>query len=447
MILDKYNVAVPRYTSFPTVPYWQKTLPQVEDWKSSVRAAILDEESISLYIHLPFCESLCTYCGCNKRITKNHSVEAPYIQAVLKEWELYKAIFPIQPVIKEIHLGGGTPTFFSPDQLEVLINGITKGMNISEDHEFSFEAHPFSTTEEHMSRLAKLGFNRISIGVQDFGEEILKIINRHQTTEQVENVVKWARKYNYQSVNFDLIFGLPLQTPQHIKTNMAYVKALRPERIAFYSYAHVPWISPSQRAYSEADLPKGKEKRALYELGKEMLEEAAYVEIGLDHFALKRDDLYQAWNEKQLHRNFMGYTPQYTRLSIALGASSIGDSWNMYVQNEKKIEIYKERVLSGAFPIIKGHELTLEEQIIRKQILNLMCHNETTWGTQERALGEFPMILSRLRTLEEDGLVTLEENGVKVTNLGRPYIRNICNAFDLPYWQKQPKKELFSQAV
>ena len=447
MNIKKYNIPVPRYTSYPTVPYWQSPSPTSANWKNAVINAMEITPALSLYIHLPFCESLCTYCGCNKRITKNHAVEHPYIQSVLKEWELYKRIFPKTPIIKEIHLGGGTPTFFSPQSLELLVKGILKGMQIPESHEFSFEAHPSSTTTEHLSTLSKLGFNRLSIGVQDFAPEILKIINRHQTTEQVERVVHSARAYGYDSINFDLIFGLPLQTKKHIRQTIQKVSELQPERIAFYSYAHVPWISPSQRAYSEADLPQGEDKRALYELGKELLEEFGYHEIGLDHFALAKDELYQAWEKGRLHRNFMGYTAQYTRLSIALGVSAISDSWDCYIQNEKKVERYQEQIEQGQFPIIKGHELSKEDQFFRQHILNIMCQNKTSWTLEDLKRGSFKAALTRLEALETDGLIDLHTFNLRVTESGRPFLRNICQQLDNRYWAKQPKKQVFSQAI
>jgi len=446
-LLDKYNVAAPRYTSYPTVPYWQSEKPSETEWIQAVQDAANDENAVSLYIHLPFCESLCTYCGCNKRITKQHAVEHPYIEAVLQEWQLYLDILPEKPMLKEIHLGGGTPTFFSPQNLSYLIESILATAEIAPDHEFGFEAHPNSTTDEHLQTLYGLGFRRISIGVQDFDNDILKIINRQQSYEEVERVTLTARQMGYTSINYDLIFGLPLQTPENMLDNIQKVRHLRPDRIAFYSYAHVPWIKPSQRAYSEADLPNGEEKRTLYELGCELLEAAGYVEIGMDHFALKSDSLHQAAENGTLHRNFMGYTPHYTRLSIALGASSIGDTWTAYMQNEKHIEAYQEIVQSGHFPIIKGHLLTEEDQILRQHILNIMCHYETHWQNEEQTCATFYDGLERLIPLVEDGLVEIEPFQLRVTEAGRPFLRNICMALDARYWRKKPEGALFSQVV
>jgi len=446
-LLEKYNVPAPRYTSYPTVPYWQKEKPDAIAWQTRVVNAFAENNEISLYIHLPFCEALCTYCGCNKRITKNHAVETPYIKAVLQEWQLYLDLLPEKPVLRELHLGGGTPTFFSPESLDYLLSNILAGVDLAEEYEFGFEAHPGSTSRAHLETLFNLGFTRLSIGVQDFAPEIMHIINRHQTQEQVVEVTQMAREIGYQSINYDLIFGLPLQTPEHIRTNMALLAELRPERLAFYSYAHVPWIKPSQRAYSEEDLPKGAEKRALYELGRELLEEIGYREIGMDHFALPGDSLYEALETGTMHRNFMGYTPFYTRLNLALGVSSISDSWDAYVQNEKHIETYQEIVARGEFPIIKGHLLSEEDQVLRQHILNIMCRFETAWPCPEQCA---PALFEGLERLEEplhDGLVTIDGHRLHVTEKGWPFIRNICLALDARYWAKRPEGKLFSQVV
>jgi len=326
-----------------------------------------------------------------------------------------------------------------------LLSGIFKKAIIPDEHSFSFEAHPSSTSKEHLSTLFKLGFNRISIGVQDFEQEILKIINRHQTLEQVENVVRWSRAIGYKSINFDLILGLPLQTPEHIITTMKHVENLQPDRIAFYSYAHVPWVSPSQRAYSVDDLPLGEDKRSLYDLGKSILTELGYFEIGLDHFAKEDDDLYQALEQGTLHRNFMGYTPFQTDLMIGLGASSISDSGTAFVQNEKKIETYQAQITEGEIPVFKGHLLTDEDVFYRKHITSLMCLHQTQWDSEEFILME--KVLPRLAEMEYDGMLEISDCKMIVTEKGKPFIRNICMAFDERLWKKKPEAELFSQVV
>ncbi len=446
-LLKKYNIAAPRYTSYPTVPYWQKEKPSEQAWIKTAQKAFENSREISLYIHLPYCENLCTYCGCNKRITKNHKVETPYIQTVLKEWDLYLQKLPHQPIIRELHLGGGTPTFFSPASLDLLLKGIFRGAEKAEQHNFSFEAHPSSTTLKHLELLKSHGFNRISVGVQDFDDKILKAINRKQTYRQVEKVVVDAQALGYNSLNFDLIFGLPFQTTANIRVNMKKLEYLRPDRIAFYSYAHVPWLYPGQRAYSESDLPKGEEKRGLYNLGKTLLLEMGYEEIGFDHFALPIESLAIAQKEGHLHRNFMGYTPFNTQLNIALGVSAISDSWTGFVQNEKKIEDYQARVHKGELPFFRGHLLNQEDQVLRKHILNLICQFETDWMDESDRCEGLYVAFDRLEELEKDGLIERAPFQIKVTEKGKPFIRNICLAIDTHYWAKQPKGQLFSQVV
>ncbi len=333
-LLEKYNVPSPRYTSYPTVPLW-KNPPEEEEWKKMVGRTFRESnqrDGISLYIHLPFCESLCTFCGCNKRITKNHQRELPYIETLLQEWNLYLQIFPEKPKIKEIHLGGGTPTFFQAENLHRLLEGILTTCEVTRNHEFSLEAHPNVTTPEQLETLYKLGFRRLSLGVQDFDPLVQKMINRIQSFETVASVSKAAREIGYTSLNFDLVYGLPFQKKQSIIGTMDKVSQLRPERIAFYSYAHVPWKSKGQRRYTEEDLPSSAVKRDLYELGRKILEKDGYSEIGMDHFSLPQDNLYQATQEKTLHRNFMGYTTSQTKLLLALGMSSISDTWDAYIQ-------------------------------------------------------------------------------------------------------------------
>ncbi|MGF1533140.1 MAG: oxygen-independent coproporphyrinogen III oxidase [Bernardetiaceae bacterium] len=446
-LLRKYDIPVPRYTSYPTVPYWQTAPPSAEEWSDSVHASFSRNPEISLYIHLPFCERLCTYCGCNKRITKRHEVEIPYIHSLLKEWQMYLRLLPHRPILREVHLGGGTPTFFHPDNLRYLLQEIQQTTEIPDKTSYSWEGHPGNTTPAHLEALARLGFNRVSIGVQDFDPKILQTINRFQETQQIEDLTREARQLGYQSINYDFVFGLPHQKPEHIQRNMQKVKELRPDRIAFYSYAHVPWSQPGQRAYSEKDLPSPEKKRELYEIGRQELEQMGYAEIGLDHFALPTDDLLWAWHRKSLHRNFMGYTPFRTELMIGLGVSAISDAWGAFVQNEKHLETYQERIERGELPFFKGHLLDQEDLLLRRHILNLMCHLRTHWSPTH---DQHPAILAakqRWQTMEKDGLLILRPNSVQVTDAGRPFIRNISMALDARLWRNQPQAQVFSQAV
>lgn len=448
-LINKYHVAAPRYTSYPTVPYWDTAAPDVNKWKESVKFSFDQSNAsngISLYVHLPFCESLCTYCGCNTRITKNHQVEDPYIKAVLKEWNLYRGIFGTKPLIREIHLGGGTPTFFDASNLYVLINGLMNGSELHPDAEFSFEAHPNNTSEEHLKTLYDLGFRRLSLGIQDFDPKVQKIINRMQSFEQVEKVTALAREIGYTSINFDLIYGLPLQTYEGLGDTIMQVEKLMPDRIAFYSYAHVPWIKPGQRSFTENDLPSVTEKQKLYELGRQMFISMGYEEIGMDHFALSTDSLYKAERSGKLHRNFMGYTHQYTQLMIGLGVSSISDSWFAFAQNVKKVEDYYDLISKGQLPVFKGHDLTEEDLLIRKHILNLMCTGRTDWDTSLSLNNALLAGLERAKLLEQDGLVEIGENSLVVTLLGKRFLRNICMALDARLWAEQPEAQLFSMA-
>ena len=450
-IIQKYNVPGPRYTSYPTVPYWEEASFSTQNYIQLLQKSFQESnetEGISLYIHLPFCESLCTFCGCHKRITKQHSVESPYIEAVLKEWKLYCQLFDKQPIIKEIHLGGGTPTFFSIENLEKLINGIFKTAIKPNHFEYSFEGHPNNTTYEQLKTLFDLGFKRVSFGVQDYNPTVQKAIHRVQPFENVERVTHWAKEIGYESIGHDLIFGLPFQTLDHVFETIDKTKVLNPDRIAFYSYAHVPWIKGNgQRGFKDEDLPKDDEKRQLYELGKKHLIEQGYFEIGMDHFALATDTMYQSFQEKKLHRNFMGYTSSKTQVMIGLGASSIGDCWYGFAQNEKNLEDYYEALDNDKLPLFRGHLLTDEDLIIRKHILNLMCHFETSWDDKTMYFNGLETALEQLKEMENDGLLKIDKNKVTVTEAGKPFVRNTCMAFDLRMKKRAPETQLFSMTV
>ncbi|MFT5942457.1 MAG: oxygen-independent coproporphyrinogen-3 oxidase [Sediminicola sp.] len=450
-LVQKYNIAGPRYTSYPTVPYWDLESFSGKAWRQTIIQSFKESnttEGISLYIHLPFCEQMCTFCGCHKRITKCHDKEGPYINAVLKEWRLYCDLFSYRPRIKELHLGGGTPTFFSPENLRMLIDGIFNSAEKAEGSEFSFEGHPKNTTKDHLKTLFDLGFRRVSFGVQDYNEMVQKAINRIQPFENVKRVTEYARDIGYTSVGHDIIFGLPFQTLTHVEQTILKTKELMPDRLAFYSYAHVPWLKDNgQRGYLDADLPSGDEKRDQYEMGKRTLAKVGYKEIGMDHFALPSDNLFNSMESSTLHRNFMGYTASKTQLTLGLGVSSISDSWYAFVQNVKGLEEYYHLIENNIIPIYRGHILTEADQIIRQHILNLMCRFETTWYTQEEYFPELMDVLERLGEMESDRLVEISNNVLKVTAKGRPFIRNICMAFDVLLHKKAPDTRLFSLTI
>ncbi len=448
-LTDKYNVAAPRYTSYPTVPYWSKEPFDQNKWRNAVKGAFdatNSSDGISIYIHLPYCESLCTYCGCNTRITKNHKVEEPYIRAVLKEWAMYRAMFAEKPVIREIHLGGGTPTFFSPENLSVLITGLLEDAIVHEHADFGFEGHPANTSAEHLKTLYDLGFRRLSLGIQDFDPRVQFIINRIQTFQDVKEVTDQARAIGYTSVNYDLVYGLPLQSLESLADTIEKVGLLMPDRIAFYSYAHVPWVKPGQRMFTEKHLPSVAEKRSLYALGREMLSALGYYDIGMDHFSLPGDSLYRAEKEKTLHRNFMGYTHQYTRLMVGLGVSSISDTWDAYAQNVKSVEEYILLINNNELPVVKGHFLCDEDMIIRRHILDIMCKGETHWDFQKQFSFALEEGLGRMQSLAEDELIEIDSHHLTVTPLGKNFLRNICMALDARLWADQPATQLFSMA-
>lgn len=449
-LIDKYNIPGPRYTSYPTVPFWDEAGFSSEKWEKSVIRSFNesnDSEGISIYIHLPFCEALCTFCACHKRITKQHSVEQPYLETVLKEWDLYVRLFDKKPKIKELHLGGGTPTFFSPENLKQLLEGIFSKAEIAENQEFSFEGHPNNTTKEHLQTLYDLGFRRCSFGVQDYDLKVQKAINRIQPFENVENVTNWAREIGYVSISHDLVFGLPFQNWEGMKNTIRKTMELKPDRLAFYSYAHVPWIKGvGQRGFNENDLPSGEEKRKLYENGKKLLEDLGYKEVGMDHFSLESDELYKSMISGKIHRNFMGYSSSKTQLMIGLGMSAISDSWYAFAQNEKTVEDYQKRVEAGEIPVFKGHILNKEDLTVRKHILSLMCQLETSWETNN-FIPELENSLEQLKEMELDGLVQLLDSGIKITEKGRPFTRNVAMTFDLRMLRNKPETRIFSMTV
>lgn len=506
-LIAKYNIAGPRYTSYPTVPYWDDS-PSIEEWIAALKQSLSESEAIgrgaALYIHIPFCESLCTYCGCNTRITKKHERGVPYVQTLIREMELYyQALGRISPIsVAELHLGGGTPTWLSAEELQMMMEGLSRfitpfsplplgevgehretgegsphpahkssqtsptGRGIH--HEFSFEADPRVTNTHQLSTLYSLGFRRLSLGIQDFDPKVQEIVHRVQSVEQVESLTRAAREIGYTSINYDLIYGLPLQTEDSIRRTIEEVRRLRPDRIAFYAYAHIPWIKPGQRKYTEADLPDGETKRKLYELGREMLESCGYREIGMDHFALESDGLWQAVQKGTLHRNFMGYMPKDVHPMLMLGCSSIGDAWSVFAQNIKEVEAYEAAVAAGEIPIYRGHKLTKEDQILRRHVLNIMTRGHTDWSEAALYTDYLEEVPARLAEPVKDGLIELsgqwsvvsgQDSGAEmaspptkircatVTASGKPFLRNLCMAFDARLARKEPQGKVFSSTI
>lgn len=432
-LLKKYDVQVPRYTSYPTVPAWSRT-PTMSDWIQDIGFSLKEEgASWSLYIHVPYCETLCTFCGCNNIITKDHSKESAYVDDLLKEFEIYLQQVPElkQRNLKHLHLGGGTPTFLSAKELQRLVSRILSHVKIdAKSFEGSIEVDPRRTSVEQLKVLRDLGFNRVSLGVQDFNEKVQSLINRKQSFEITKNLTRAARDLGYVSVNFDLIYGLPAQTKELIEQTVEKTLELRPDRLAFYSFALVPWIKPAQRLFTDDDLPAPDKKRELYELARLKFLQAGYVEVGMDHFALPSDELAHATQKKSLHRNFMGYTDQKTDVLLGIGVSSISESHNIFHQNEKLLPKYEACLQQNQIPTTRGHILSSRDNQQRKLILELIT---TSQVNLKEFLQEFKQAESFNHLLNEfikDGLVHWEGETLKLTSTGKPFLRNICTLFD-----------------
>lgn len=443
-ILAKYDVPIPRYTSYPTVPGWSQDLT-TPTWIEHLNRTMAPESSSwSMYLHVPFCETLCTFCGCNNIITRNHTLEDPYVGHLLKEWSLYRAAVPDfgKRPLKHLHLGGGTPTFLSEGSLERLCDGLLSGLTIEPHWEASIEVDPRRTRLDQLKTLRKFGFNRISLGVQDFHPEVQRLVNRTQPFDVTAAITNGARDLGFESVNFDLIYGLAKQTGETMRKTAEDTLKLRPDRIALYSFALVPWIKPAQRLFKDEDLPKANEKRELYEIAREIFLAAGYVEIGMDHFALPHDGLAQAMNERRLHRNFMGYTDQRTDVLLALGVSGISETPFSFHQNEKVLPKYEETLAKGMVPTMKGHVHDELDRRRRRQILEFVTVFETNLESgQEIEADRF------LAEMMADGLVRREGQVLKLTDAGRPFLRNACAFFDEKLKAMKPDAPIFSKSI
>ena len=444
-LFAKYDVPAPRYTSYPTVPFWTDS-PTTGQWIADLNRAFADETaSWSLYLHLPYCETLCTFCACNTVITRDHGREEAYIDLLSKEWGLYLDRVPAlrERSLLGVHLGGGTPTFFSAENLERILKPILADARIASDQfEASVEVHPGHTTREQLVTLRQLGFTRISIGVQDFDPEVQRLVNRHQPYEVTKSVTDAARELGYTSVNYDLIYGLPRQNPESFAATVEKTIELRPDRIALYSFARVPWIKPAQRSYKDEDLPKAGEKRALYEMAREELAAAGYVEIGMDHFALPHDGMAAAQRKGTLHRNFQGYTERRTQVLLGLGVSAISETPTCFHQNEKAFPVYERRVQQGEIPTLRGHLLSEEDRRLREQILTFMTRFEVGLRPEQRDDAR-----NYLEPLISDGLVEVDGQRLILTERGRPFLRNACMFFDQRLRQQERRPQVFSQAL
>ncbi|HMQ07834.1 MAG TPA: oxygen-independent coproporphyrinogen III oxidase [Saprospiraceae bacterium] len=446
-LIERYSYNIPRYTSYPSVPHWNTKLISKSVWYQSLDHHLRLDRGVSLYIHLPFCEKLCTYCGCIKRITTNHHVEQPYADTIITEWNTLLKNLDITPIIREIHLGGGTPTFFSPKVLIRMLKGMINHQMVVPGASMGFEAHPSSTRFEHLISLRDFGFDRVSIGVQDISPIVLKAINREQSNEQIEKVTFYARALGYKSVNYDLIYGLPFQTAGHMHATMEYVTKLRPDRIALYRYAHVPWKSKGQRVFNENDFLKDYEKYLLREIADQKLITNGYINIGMDHYALPHDELAQAKIQGNLQRNFMGYSIHRNEITLGLGSSAISSTPDMYIQNHKTVEDYQQSVNNNIWPIGLGHILSAEDQMVKAAIHKLMTMGCLKW---QKGSALDRLIQNRISIWKQcmaDGLCILEDEKIIITPKGSFFIRNICSYLD-PYIQNEQNTKIrFSNAI
>jgi oxygen-independent coproporphyrinogen-3 oxidase len=443
-LFARYDVPVPRYTSYPTVPEWHAP-PTTGEWVASLDAALASADAtLSVYIHLPFCESLCTFCGCNTVITRDHSRSQPYVELVLRELDAYLARVPAlgSRPISELHLGGGTPTFLPPEQLVMLVDGVFSRLTPQRDVHGSVEADPRVTSRAHLDALRSRGFSRLSLGIQDFNDETQQLVNRIQSPALVADLVGHARDSGYESINFDLIYGLPAQTPASMRATADEVLALEPDRLAVYSFARVPWIKPQQRKFRDDQIPAGAEKRALYETVREPLLDRGYLELGLDHFAKPGDALARAAAAGTMHRNFMGYTERRTSVLFGLGVSAISETPDCYHQNEKIITVYDRRVQKEEIPTLRGHKLSQEDRRRRDKILALMTAFRVALDDAERddARGYLAPMLA-------DGLVEIRDAELTIPMRGRPFLRNAAVLFDAHFRSREPGGPRYSTAV
>ena len=450
-LLQRYDRPGPRYTSYPTAVEFRDDF-SAETYSSQLRE-LEPEQNISLYIHLPFCEHRCTFCGCNVVITSKREVAARYLDYLQREIELVLSHLPSRPRLIQYHWGGGTPTYFSPAQLRELHEAVKDHFTILPEAEIAIEVDPRVTTREHIDTLAGLGFNRVSMGVQDFTPEVQAAIGRNQDEESTRELFAYCRQQAFDSINLDLIYGLPRQTPESFARNLAAVLLLRPDRVALYSYAHVPWIKGHQKKMDTDLLPAPEVKFELFLQAIRAFESSGYEQIGMDHFALPADELSQARRQHRLHRNFMGYTIHRTPHMIGLGITAIGEVHGAYIQSCKKLSTYYQSLDQGRLPVAKGYQLSRDDHIRRRVITTLMCNSFLDIRAIERefAIDFAEYFAGELRELETgpgvDGLLRMDSDALEATSLGRLFIRNVCMVFDRYLREKPRSQPTFSRTV
>lgn len=445
----RYSEPGPRYTSYPTHPVWNEKMGS-QDLCDEL-ASFTPETPLSIYIHLPFCEKLCHFCACHRIIDSSQAHHEAYLRDLEKEIGLLAKTLQKKGRIVQMHWGGGTPTFLSPQALDRLADLCHQTFFFEADAEISIEANPVVTRPEHLEVLEARGFNRLSLGVQDFNSEVQDLINRHQTFEQTKDLIDEARRLGFESINLDLVYGLPRQTPERFRSTLQQVIDLRPERLAVYSFAKVPWKHPFQRRFKDEDLPEGLDKVQLYLLARELLERAGYEAVGMDHFALPDDELCVAKKNKVLHRNFMGYTTKGEAQLLGLGVSAISGTQHLYTQNAKTLPAYHRGLEGDKFPVVLGHRLSEEDEIRRWVIRELMCNFEISYDRFEKLwkrsfLSHFSKALEEIKVFETEGLLNLNSKGIVVVGRGQVLVRNIVMHFD-EYLPQDKKLRQFSNTI
>jgi len=453
-LIRRYDTNGPRYTSYPTALQFHDQF-EVENYCQQAEASNEDliPRPLSLYIHIPFCESLCYYCGCNKLVTQHPEQALPYLSALHQEITWQGALFDNDRPVEQLHLGGGTPTYINDVQLYELLQHCTRHFNIprNEDREWSIEVDPRTVDPDRIKNLAKLGFNRLSLGIQDFNPVVQEAVNRIQTVEGTAALVKAARQCGFRSVSFDLIYGLPFQSTASFAGTLEQVLELKPDRLSIYNYAHMPALFKAQKLIREEDLPSPEEKLAIMGLCTETLIGAGYQYIGMDHFALPDDDLVKARDDGTLQRNFQGYSTRGNCDLIGLGVSSISQVHDSLSQNIKHLKLYQECIENGRLPVERGLIITEEDRLRRQIIQNLMCQGRVSFKELQNKFDIDPKIhlsgeLFRLRPMIDDGLVNISATGIEVTDRGHLLLRNIAMVFD-EYLQPTGDQRRFSKVI
>lgn len=453
-LIKKYDLSGPRYTSYPTAVQFQEGF-NLEHYESSARRSNAANKPLSLYVHIPFCSHVCYYCGCNKIVTKHRSKAKDYLDYLFREIDMQASLFGQDQRVEQLHFGGGTPTFLSPDQISAVMDKLRSVFNFDyQSHsDFSIELDPREVDWAMMSRLRNEGFNRISIGVQDLDEQVQKAINRVQPEEQVQSVLDAARAMAFKSVHMDLIYGLPHQTVEGFMNTVNRVIEMAPDRLSLFNYAHLPHRFKPQRRINEADLPSPEEKLDILHKATERLVERGYVFIGMDHFALPDDELAIAQETGTLHRNFQGYTTHSHCDLIAMGVSSISKVGGVYAQNHISMEAYENSINEARLPIYRGLTMNRDDEIRQSVINELICHFKLDFAEVEERYGltfsdYFFDALTALKPMADDGLLTLTEQGIKVEPRGKMLIRNICMQFDGYFKQQiQQQQNLYSKVI